>query len=704
MAGKIFGAIKDIVSRAKPKQTQQIKQEPAQPEQKQKPQIKAANSLSTPDRPLRTQNSTFKEKKYNLLEPEGKKQEPLFQYDKEEHQEKQAEDTNNLISHGWGVTHPGEVLDTVLGVNEAIEKANQKANPYTVLNENTNPDSTQVYENYFSTLSMEDDAKKPEGKDYFSSSPDDALVYNLDGSVSVRDDFNSDFNDAMATYYKQTGVDDGRTTDGRTSNYMTGAQYKTYANLGLGGRPIDEIDDNTVYSKSDEFENYGFQPYIPDREAALKMSREDVAAGPTKIVNELANVREDMTDYTIDGISGKAFDKAARKYFDQSTQQIQDQNRWIYNGSPEFDQIDPNDPNVLSIVNDEWEISFDDGTSRKIRGDYEPYGQEDGSILVQFTDGSEILFEDENDYRTNMRPLEGRPSEEGEEPSLYIPIDPMVINDQEIPYSKAIEYVNGGGERDYGDFGLGKPRAQLQEEGGLLNFSNIAPNFIDLVAGSAPLFAWATSIPTGLSTGEVATHGIDTNTMRADGSSTLLAEDLDNDQYLSNIGASLFMPVTEHFAGNIGGGNILRALPKKFDGKVYQPLAEFLTGVGGEALEEVGPGNITEAIQRQGIKNMFADELTDEEGNVIRDATGHPLYADTDFFGRVGNFGEAAPEAAVGGALLGGAFDVPRLPGYISRANQIRKDNKNGIPARRELKNVPTLTDDMIDYMFERER
>lgn len=690
MAGKIMQAISRIADAVKPNKEKFART--AQQITKSEPQGNA-NSLEVSSRqmPLRTPNSEYKVSKYNVApakeEKEGKEQNPLFKKGEEqeslftyddEAKAQREENNNNLFAQ---LADPTSTLNSIFGVDDESVKQNaeEKPNRFALLNENTNPDSTQAYEDYFSQLTMDDDVQKPEqSESYFDawrgkSAPGDRSLGDVP-TAPLQTSADTDYGQELANYYMRTGVDDGTTTEGRTSNYMTGAQYKKYADLGMGGRPVEDIDDNTVYSKNDEFKNFGFTPYIPDRDAALKMNREAAAAGPTKLFNALANAREDATDYTIDGYSGKAIDNAAAKYYEQVENQTGDESRYIFNGTPEFDSVAPGDPNYQAWISDEWTFTTDDGESYTMRGTPEAWEDEDG-IHVLFKSGDELIFDDEKDLQDNLVPMEEpRLAGEGEEPTLYVPIDPMVIQDEDgndivIPYAQADSYLNGGGERDYGPMGIGKPRYQLQEEGSVLNPVNIVPNTLDLLGGSLPLMSWYSSIPSGMSAGELATHGIDTNSLMPDGTSRLLAEDMDADKYGSNIGASLFMPVTEHFAGNIGGGNALRSIPKLLEGHWAQPAAHFITGIGGEALEEVGPGNLTERLQRQGMRDFYANETGE------RDETGHPIYdSETPWFDRLMNFVADAPEAAVGGAMLGGMFDAVNIPGYIGDTRRLWQD------------------------------
>lgn len=95
-------------------------------------------------------------------------------------------------------------------------------------------------------------------------------------------------------------VDDGTMdSDHLTSGLMTGSQYIRYKeSLGdlAGSRPIEEIEDSdyAIYDKMDEFNRYGFVPYVPTDDIAASYNLGSIASAPRKGAANLATLRENV--------------------------------------------------------------------------------------------------------------------------------------------------------------------------------------------------------------------------------------------------------------------------------------------------------------------------------------------------------------------------------------------------------------------------
>lgn len=95
-------------------------------------------------------------------------------------------------------------------------------------------------------------------------------------------------------------VDDGTIDSNHlTSGYMTGSQYLRYKeNLGdlAGSRPVEEIEDSdyVVYDKMEEFNRYGFVPYIPTEDVAASYNLGNIASTPRRAMANLAKLRENI--------------------------------------------------------------------------------------------------------------------------------------------------------------------------------------------------------------------------------------------------------------------------------------------------------------------------------------------------------------------------------------------------------------------------
>ena len=125
-----------------------------------------------------------------------------------------------------------------------------------------------------------------------------------------------------------TAMDDGSSYDYDhvTADKMTGVQYMRYAEMGMGGRPIGEIDPKGVYSKRREANEYGFIPFTPDQTAYANMVTGNVLDLPGRLGSMVGNLRQTLTpDYQINyndasgrrSISGREFDRLSVPFINQ---------------------------------------------------------------------------------------------------------------------------------------------------------------------------------------------------------------------------------------------------------------------------------------------------------------------------------------------------------------------------------------------------
>lgn len=185
-----------------------------------------------------------------------------------------------------------------------------------------------------------------------------------------------------------TVMDDGSAYDYNhmTADTMTGTQYMHYAEMGMGGRPIEEIDPTKTYSKRRENINYGFTPFVPDQTAFLNMVADNVLDTPYRMGSWLSGLRETVTpDYTINysngSVSGRDFDKLATPYL----------NQFYYH-----DRFDPerylskpkNDGKATALVR-EYAIPDVDGKTRYAYGDIVDSGYDD-TLYLTFSDGTTL--------------------------------------------------------------------------------------------------------------------------------------------------------------------------------------------------------------------------------------------------------------------------------------------------------------------------
>ena len=186
-----------------------------------------------------------------------------------------------------------------------------------------------------------------------------------------------------------TVMDDGSAYDYNhmTADTMTGTQYMHYAEMGMGGRPIEEIDPTKTYSKRRENVNYGFTPFVPDQTAFWNMVASNVLDFPSRAGSWVANLRDTATpDYTINygngnSINGSDFDKLSTPYL----------NQFYY-----YDKFDPkrylakpkggNDSTALVR---EYAIPDVNGETRYAYGDIVDSGYDD-TLYLTFSDGATV--------------------------------------------------------------------------------------------------------------------------------------------------------------------------------------------------------------------------------------------------------------------------------------------------------------------------
>lgn len=420
-------------------------------------------------------------------------------------------------------------------------------------------------------------------------------------------------------------MDDGSVFDydHMTSDRMTGTQYRKYAEMGMGGRPIEEIDPMGVYSKRSEYNDYGFTLFTPDAMSYKNMVVSNALDLPARLGSVVSRLREELSpDYQISyglgddrkKISGRDFDKRAAAYvngFDYDWDRNPD--KFLRSsGKPEtvFDLDDGRTVYVPDLVlSDGTRINIDD--ARRIYAD-------------------QTMKDDEGDYDDDL----GYDYQN----FLWFSNKPARLNNPEL----------------------------FTENG--INTDDLADNALDWTFGSLPislgkLVPWLYSASAASS----ALSGTDPMSYNpATGSYSLLAGNYDDKgnwrygintpqgernekasdetRYWNALG-NLAVPLTENIAGNIGS-DPFKAGIEKLTGKslrlpsnptVRQVLKNGLIGAVGEGIEE-DVGNVFDELTQYGPAGMYANPLTDEEGNQLYDENGYALRDyDTPLDARLGN-------------------------------------------------------------------
>jgi hypothetical protein len=547
--------------------------------------------------------------------------------------------------------------------------------------------------------------------------------------VSSLDDWNPELIGTGLDLLANEAVDDGTLHwENLTSKYMTGSQYKLYQQAGMGGRPTDEIDDNAVYNKIEEWQDYNFIPYIKDDNQFEFWKLTQIPDTTSKLFNIFSNIREDNTDakinYNGEKLSRDEFLDNVDGYFSSVNDSIQSGSVAIL--SP----TDPNaDPETMVPVTVIWTIP---GMDIEIPSNEQPISirNSDGSITVYWP-GYENLavdYENDEDLQQNLPTWNTYRSDEGEPVHYYMDVPVLSYVDStsgkevRMTYDEAerltSSLANGTADMDWGFLNIAKDANNRKDFTHMLtsmDFSDIVPNMVDLLLGSAPLFNPYTGWTMGLSNAVGAAQGLDprlwdqkTNSYRA------LSEDMTGDKYASNIALNALLPLTERLAGNLGGKSTkLYELLQNWLGKIGAPkMVRYGTDWAAEGVEE-DIGAFWEDLQVNGLTDLFCDPIykTDENGNTLMefnprtmsmepvidyDETGHEKRdPNTPMWKRFQNYQDQMLENFLAGSALGGAMGIgPAIADsqkYGSGSQESRAlrilENAAGVPHYREAKN-----------------
>lgn len=516
---------------------------------------------------------------------------------------------------------------------------------------------------------------------------------------------------ASISFSNKHSIDDGSSTNmaNRTSNWMTGQQYIKYRNAGIPGRDVNDIDPDATYSKVDEMQNQGFVPYVPDEAARAQLLAAFDASTPAKLLNELAHARENLTDYTINyndmDISGREFDDKATNYLNNANALYETFVESLANGNESF-YNNPDDAGEgavpIKFSDAIWNIGGQDYNVRS-RTDPDIDVGGDGIIRFSFPDTGETIevadTPDGIDYLNTQRPtfvLAENPDEA--EAWMATGINDLILNNgQRLNYNQVRDIYNGEGSRDYGPFNIGKPTYDVNaitEEGGAEDF---LPWVTDLMLGSAPLFTIPTSIMQGFSNAAIASGGVDPRQIDMEGESKRSHEGgQTDDQYLGSIVGHAIQPATEQLMGRVGilkpfTRFVLPKLTERLGERAWMPLASHAAETLGEGVEEIFPGQPVEDLQQNGFQNLFANDVLDENGDVLYDRSGHAVKdSNTSFMDRLNNWAQGMGENFAGGAILGGILGLPSARNAIKRSRALKAKNaytkKAGAGVEREGK------------------
>lgn len=518
-------------------------------------------------------------------------------------------------------------------------------------------------------------------------------------------------------------IDDGTTYDydHMTSDNMTGTQYMHYVEMGMGGRPIEQIDPTRTYSKRREQINHGFIPFTPDSMSAINMAADDALDIPARLGSWVSNFRQNVTpDYSIsygDGntISGRDYDKLSGAYLNQIYRN-QDVNPRQYLEKPA-------DGQNVSVLIREYAIPDMDGNETYHYGHLTGVGAyDDGTAVLEFSDGSDVDIS--QDYFNSILNNDGTVSLSNatrvpvEEARGFLPDDIDSLNDvdsllqgeyplddADVLYMPDLVLSDGtrmkfdDAERIYWDrdvednpddvtdndirygisrYGIGplsiSNKPQRLEKSQMVDFDNedgwfdptdLADNAVDWTAGSLPIslpimnFPWIYS----LSNASSSLSGVDPGTydLASDSYGLQSAEydDKGNLVYSPRHGGEMpaWMGALPDFMTNQDSGKWWNAL-----GNAVVPLTENIAGdIGSEPLKDF-------------VNKMVGGRLTlptnpttmQVIGNALMDAAGEGVEED------IGNVFDEITQYGPAGMFADQALDQYGRPMYDKTGHEIR--------------------------------
>ena len=509
-------------------------------------------------------------------------------------------------------------------------------------------------------------------------------------------------------------IDDGN-PEGRSALYMDGPTYRKYVEWGIPGRPLEEISDdpNKFYSKQDEMEQYGFIPYLPDEESIWGTVTDDIqpwdyltgqvlpkmlssnwttgfhnrASAQTinNAFNDLADLRRNITDFTVTDGNGKYSGKTFLDSFSKASDRMNDQGNDL--------SLEVTDPSLANEYSIPYKLVNLKTNQVAPSSNYYVVEEDNGGYTVVFDDGEEWIFNNKEDLETNT-PYQRT---DGDDAVKWKNVDPLVLPDGSIIRADKAwdiyDQINGNksesGENlvDYGPSRMGKPVTDFpnpleglpnpfnknitsEEFADTVAKNNAAPeDFVDKAAdfvlsgeinpwmldtllGSFPYFWLAPGMTKGMS--RVASEQTGFEPGRNDsGIYRMLSDDPSEDEANWRSLGSAILPLTEHLWGPIGHNTAGKAgqwfLKNVFKRELAQPgfVPWLIKGALGEGAEEI-PGNLTEELERSGLNDYYKDYET-----TAWDTQGHPMRINNSLEEKLWNFAQDIPEAVTGGFLLG---------------------------------------------------
>lgn len=522
--------------------------------------------------------------------------------------------------------------------------------------------------------------------------------------------------------------DDGTLrADSVKGQYMSGAEYRRLReeHPELGGRPLYLIDDTASYNKLDELRDYGFIPYIEDEQQLRDWQDHQLANDFALLVTDFTNARDLYTSPTFK-YKGQTIDRdrleyEARRY----SSDFSNGARYIMSVPLDDGSTYEFSTSLEPIGGYAFDASGENGEYPAL-ADHPEYGEQfreiiadDPSIsrdqfLIYYPDAGVVLsFEDQEDIDNNFPTIVGATPDRNLE---YTQADGTIVSLTPEEFIDVITQLdNNTMPIDYGHLNIAKNASDGRDELSdmIVNhrIDDILPFTADLLLGSAPIMVPPyVSMPIASTEAMgLASAGLDTRLYnnrdnayhRIAGTNPYTGENLmTGDRFLSNIGVTAGMPLTERLAGGIGGsGGVLgRPVLRYLENRGAPWFASAAANIVGEGVEE-DIGTFFEDLQANGFGQLFAnpeyqayvkdgngDYVLDEDGSrkivpysegdesleLVIDRNGEPRVlldtagqeirnsGATTSVDYVGNYLDKAFEDFLAGAYMGGMFETPR--------------------------------------------
>jgi len=484
-------------------------------------------------------------------------------------------------------------------------------------------------------------------------------------------------------------IDDGTYDyDHMTADNMTGTQYLKYAQMGMGGRPVNEIDPLQVYSKRRELVNYGFVPFTPDETSYANMVLDNAADFPARLGAEIGSLRTKIPGldkpYKIHvgdkEVDGPEFDKLGGAYIHQTEWKNQFDPSVLEFPIPDKDGNMTYHYGYLDSVIDYgdgfYELGFTDGSTVEVDQDfYDSVSDGNGNVSLNDYEpvtASDALgnfpeITDENRYDLITIPdlvmPDGTTLTFDEAQDVYydhdIGDDPNNKYDNDITYDISKSIIPTLDNRP------SRLNGEIFGEGMKPNLDSLANNVVDWTLGSVPIsvtslfspisgaplfdlsaFPWlysASNASSSLAGVDPGTYDIandsyglgfgnyDSNgnlrygIIDADGN--INREASDEARFWNALG-NASVPLTEQIVGPVGEYGLpvrkLLNIDLPTSPTYRDVLADLAMGAFEEGVEE-DLGNIFDELTNYGPRGMFTNQAVDDSGMPMYDVTGHEI-------------------------------------------------------------------------------